>query len=217
MLTVLSGDPLATCFGAGGIICLLAWPLLQRALRCCWSISGFLGHYALLGRWTAVAMNGVLAAQTVLALGLSKTPRLSPARYALVPIPAIATIVTWDGTPSLLCVAATTLSTIGQIQGNETTMRCFLLASIPFWTTHDLMVLSLPGLVADVFSVATGVAMLTRRCHAGWRRVRGRRLCPYPNGMRVLGHRGAAAGQCNNGSSRAAGSVCSQPWLPLEG
>jgi hypothetical protein len=172
MLTVLSEHPLATFLGAGGIVCLVAWPLLRTRTAMLLVYLGnslcFLGHYALLGRWTAVAMNGVLALQTVVALGLSKTPRLAVARYALVPIPATAAIATWDGMPSLLCVAATTLSTIGQIQGNETTMRCFLLASIPFWTIHDLMVQSLPGIVADVFSAATGVAMLARHCCAGW-------------------------------------------------
>jgi hypothetical protein len=35
--------------------------------------------------------------------------------------------------------------------------------STPCWTAHDLMVDSLPGLVADLLSMTTGAAMLLRR------------------------------------------------------
>ena len=37
---------------------------------------GFVAHYGLLGQWTAVGMNGLMAVQTIVALGLERWPRL---------------------------------------------------------------------------------------------------------------------------------------------
>jgi hypothetical protein len=54
------------------------------------------------------------------------------------------------------------LSTIGRMQTNETALRVLLLASTPFWAAHDVVVGSLPGLIADLLSMATGAAMLLR-------------------------------------------------------
>jgi Bacterial inner membrane protein len=65
-----------------------------------------------------------------------------------------------------LSTTATTLSTIGRMQTDETTLRLLLLASTPFWAAHDLIVGSLPGLIADVLSMATGAIMLLRRAPA---------------------------------------------------
>jgi hypothetical protein len=42
------------------------------------------------------------------------------------------------------------------------TRRALLLASTPCWTAHDLMVGSLPGIVADLLSMMIGAAMLLR-------------------------------------------------------
>ena len=79
---------------------------------------------------------------------------------------ACATIATWQGLPSSLAAAATTLSIAGRMQGNETLLRVLLLASTPFWATHDLLVGSLPGLIADLMSMAIGAAMLLRAVSA---------------------------------------------------
>jgi Bacterial inner membrane protein len=62
---------------------------------------------------------------------------------------AVGTVVTWHGLPSLLAAVAAVLSTIGRMQGNEASLRAWMLASTPFWAAHDLVVGSLPGLIAD--------------------------------------------------------------------
>ena len=85
------------------------------------------------------------------------------AYYAPIPVVAGATVATWQGWPSCLAAAAAALSTIGRIQSNETVFRVLLLATTPFWAVHDVMVGSLPGLTADILSMATGVVMLLRR------------------------------------------------------
>jgi inner membrane protein len=124
---------------------------------------GFALHYALLDHWTAVAMNGLMGVQTVAAIGLVHHPRLRLAYLAFIPFMAGVTIATWQGLPSLLAAAATTLSTAGRMQGKETLLRVLLLAAMPFWAVHDLAVGSLPGLIADLLSMAIGAAMLLRR------------------------------------------------------
>jgi hypothetical protein len=101
--------------------------------------------------------------QTVVAIGFVRWPRLRLAYYALMLVVAGASLATWQGTPSILAAAATTLSTIGRMQRNETSLRALLLATTPFWSAHDLIVGSLPGLIADLLSMATGAAMLLRR------------------------------------------------------
>jgi Bacterial inner membrane protein len=82
------------------------------------------------------------------------------------PVLALASVITWQGLPSLLSATATTLSTIGRMQTNDTALRVLLLTSTPFWAAHDLIVGSGPGLIADVLSMAIGAMMLLRRSPA---------------------------------------------------
>jgi Bacterial inner membrane protein len=111
-------------------------------------------------------MNGLMAVQTIVAIMLVRRPRLRWAYYALMPVLALLSLATWHGLPSLLAATATTLSTLGRMQRNEIVLRILLLASTPFWTAHDLAVGSLPGLIADLLSMAIGATMLLRRSPA---------------------------------------------------
>jgi Bacterial inner membrane protein len=86
--------------------------------------------------------------------------------YALVPLLLGAAAVTWQGWLSLLSAMATALSTLGRMQGNEIALRVLMLASAPFWATHDLLVGSLPGLLADLSCMATGAWMLIKQLRA---------------------------------------------------
>jgi Bacterial inner membrane protein len=105
----------------------------------------------------------VMGVQTVVAIWLVRFPRLRWAYYALMPAMGGASLVTWHGLPSIFAAAATVLSTIGRMQSNGVVLRILLLASTPCWMAHDLAVASLPGLVADLLSMATGATMLLRR------------------------------------------------------
>jgi hypothetical protein len=164
MLAVMADKPAAAVAGFIAMACFAAWPLFRGR----WTMLvthignslGFALHYALLGYWTAAAMNGLISVQTVVAILLDRQPRLRWAYYALIPVLAFAIVVTWEGPPSYLAAAATTLSTIGRMQTNDVVLRVFLLASTPFWAAHDLLVGSAPGLIADGLSMATGATML---------------------------------------------------------
>ena len=167
MLAAMADNPAAAAVGLVAMMCFAAWPLFstRTAMLVAYigNNLGFVLHYALLGHWTAVAMNGLMAVQTVAAIVLVRRPELRPAYFALMPVLAAVSFATWQGLSSLLAAAATALSTIGRMQINETALRLFLLASTPFWTAHDLVVGSLPGLVADLLSMTIGTIMLMRR------------------------------------------------------
>jgi hypothetical protein len=167
MLTIMADDPTAAVAGVTAMVCFATWPLFRtRWMMLMVYIGNNLGfalHYALLGHWTAVAMNGLMSVQTVVAIMLVRQPRLRCAYYALMPVLALASVVTWQGPPSFLAASATTLSTIGRMQTNDAVLRVLLLASTPFWAAHDLIAGSVPGLAADVLSMATGATMLLRR------------------------------------------------------
>jgi hypothetical protein len=164
MLAVMADQPAATAAGFFATACFAAWPLFRtrRTMLATYigNNLGFALHYALLGHWTAVAMNGFMSAQTIVAIMLDRRPRLRWVYYALMPLLAFASVVTWEGSPSFLAAAATTLSTIGRMQTNNAVLRVFLLASTPFWAAHDLLIGSAPGLIADVLSMVTGATML---------------------------------------------------------
>jgi hypothetical protein len=153
MLAVLAANPAADGAGLVAMVCFVAWPLFQARWMMLIAYIGnnlcFALHYALLGHWTAVAMNGIMSVQTVVAIMLVRQPRLRWAYYALMPVLALASVITWQGVPSFLAVAATTLSTIGRMQTNDVILRVLLLAATPFWAVHDLIVGSFPGLIAE--------------------------------------------------------------------
>src|SRR5262245_1889001 len=167
MLTATVDNPVAAIAGALATVCLAVWPLFRARSTMLTAYVGnnlgFLTHYALLGDWTASAMNGVMGVQTVVAMGLVRWPGLRWAYYALLPALAAGTLLTWSGLPSLLAAGATTASTIGRLQSNEYCLRIWMLASMPCWAAHDILVGSLPGLTADLLSIATGMTMLVKQ------------------------------------------------------
>ncbi len=195
MLAVLADNPAAAVAGLVAMVCFTSWPLFRaRSAMLVAYIGnnlGFAVHYALLGHWTAVAMNGVMGVQTIVAIMLVRQPRLRWAYYALMPLLALASVATWQGPPSFLAAAATTLSTLGRMQTNDAVLRILLLASTPFWAIHDLLVGSAPGLVADLLSMVTGATMLLR----------------HSSGFRItLGHR-RSAGPRKKGSKTMASEM----------
>jgi hypothetical protein len=170
LLAIIAEKPAASSVGLVGILCFAAWPLFRsRSMMLAIYLGNnlaFAAHYALLDHWTAAAMNGVMAAQTLAAIWIVRSPQLRWIYYALIPLLAALSLATWHGLPSFLAAMATAFSTIGRMQGNETIMRVLLLASTPFWAAHDLAVGSLPGLIADFLSMAIGTTRLCQRCPA---------------------------------------------------
>lgn len=184
MLALVIESPVAASAGAFGMLCLAAYPMFRtRPLLLATYLGNnlaFAAHYALLGQQTAMTMNLAMGVQTLVAIGLKRWPRLRWMYYALIPLMLGAAAMTWHGRPSLLAGIATALSTLGRMQCNETALRVLLLASVPFWSGHDLLVGSLPGLVADISCIATGAWMLLQHLRTSGKLSGVRRRPPSP-------------------------------------
>jgi hypothetical protein len=170
ILVIFIQSPSAATTGIVGMLCFVAYPLFRsRSLLLATYLGNnlaFATHYGLSGQPTAESMNLIVGLQTLVAVGLVRWPRLHLVYYALMPILLLATAITWNGLPSLLCATATMLSAFGRMQHNQTALRCLMLASTPFWAAHDLLVESLPGLIADTCGIGTATWMLLKYARA---------------------------------------------------
>ena len=169
MLALMIESPVATGAGAIGMLCLAVYPMFRaRSLLLVTYLGnsvGFAVHYALLGQATAMTMNIMAGAQTLVAIWLERWSGLRWVSYAFMPLLLWATAMTWHGRASLLSAAASALSALGRMQRNETALRVLWLASAPVWAAHSCGGIA-PGLVADVACIAIGAWMLLQHLRA---------------------------------------------------
>ncbi len=173
MTATLIEQPFAAIWGILGMLCLVTWPLF-RSRRTMLLVQlgigvGFGVHYALLGAWTGALMNALSAIQVLAAIPIERRPKYRWIYYAIIPAIALASAYTWNGSPSVFAALAMLCLTIGRMQSNVLRLRILLLAAVPFWFTHDILVGSLPAVVADMATFATGAAMLLRDLPPPWR------------------------------------------------
>jgi len=163
MIAVIIENPVAAGVGAFGILCLAIYPLFKAQPRLLTIYmahnAGFVAHYRLLGRATAMMMNLLIGVQTLVAIRFAGWPGLRWAGYALVALFVGVAVMTWHGALSLLPAAVTALSALGHIQGHETAFR--MRVSEAPWDANDLLMASLPGLLADLSCIA-GAWMLLK-------------------------------------------------------
>jgi hypothetical protein len=169
---VILPDPAApaTLLGLGGVALNCVWPLLQgrRAMLAVQALSGscFVAHYALLGAPTGSLMNALAVLQAVVAIPLGARPGFRRLYLLTLPLVALGLALSWRGWPSLCAALAMATTSVGRYQTRVLPFRWILLASIPFWVAHNLLVGSLPGLLSDLLvSTASGVG-LWRTCRS---------------------------------------------------
>lgn len=129
--------------------------LIQSGVAACFGL-----HYLLEGAVTGAVMNGLGLAQALLAIPLGDRPVFRIAYLATLPIIAIALGFTWSGAPSACAAAGFALITLGRYQLSSIRFRAFLLMAVPCWMLHNASVHSVPGLIADSFTLGTSVWML---------------------------------------------------------
>ncbi len=100
MTHTLFDQPFAAAWGVFGMLCLITWPLFRRRttmLVVQLGIAVGLGvHYGLLGAMTAALMNALCAIQVVAAIPIERQPRLRWTYYAVIPVIALASGLTWN-------------------------------------------------------------------------------------------------------------------------
>lgn len=148
-----------------GTICLIAWPLFrgrQAMLWCQFGIAaGFTLHYALTGIQTAALLNGLGGIQLLASLNGGQQKGLRWIAWAMVPAIGLACVLTWSGLPSVLSTTGMMLMTVGRIQSDPVRLRLLVVAGIPWWLAHDLIVGS-PLFIADAISGGVGLWAILR-------------------------------------------------------
>jgi len=170
MFTTIAANPLACVAGLFGMVCLAIFPLFHARTAMLSVYIGnnlaFVAHYGLLHEWTAAAMNGLMAVQTLVAIRIAEEPRYRWVYYLLMILLVFMVAVTWQGVPSVFAGMAAAFSTFGRMQSRELPLRLLLLMAMPCWLAHDIIVSSMPGFIADLLSIGVGLYMLYQRC---WR------------------------------------------------
>jgi hypothetical protein len=158
-------DVAAYACGLSGMACLAVWPLFrtQRTMLTLQlsAVAGLSLHYALQGIATAATVNALGAIQIAVSLLCGARPGLRWIGYALALAMVASSIVTWQGTLSMLSATGMALVAIGRMQQNAAAMRLIVVAGGPFWLAHDLMIAS-PVAVADAASLGVGLWQIFR-------------------------------------------------------
>ncbi len=68
-------------------------------------------------------------------------------------------VFTWQGELSVLSASGMALAATGRMQQNARAMRAWVLAGVPFWLLHDILIAS-PVAIADATSLFIGVGQL---------------------------------------------------------
>jgi hypothetical protein len=150
----------ANLLGACGILANFAWPLFHRresmlaaqAAGCVF----FTAHFALIDATTGAVMATFAGLQALAAIPLGARPGFRVVYLLTLPLTAAALAVTWHGLPSLFAAIGLTLTSLGRYQIVVLRFRTLILASIPAWALHNVLVGSIPGLLSDALTLASG-------------------------------------------------------------
>ena len=153
-------DLTANLLGACGILANFAWPLFHRreamlaaqATGCAF----FMAHFAIIDARTGAVMAAFAGLQALLAVPLGTRPGFRVVYLLTLPLTAAALVVTWHGLPSLFAAVGLTLTSLGRYQIVVMRFRTLILASIPAWTIHNVLVGSVPGLLSDALTLSSG-------------------------------------------------------------
>lgn len=149
-----------------GMIGGATWPLFKgrtgMLLAQISTASCFAVHYALMGAWTGSLMNTLGVLQALAAIPLGTRPSFRRIYLLTLPVIAGGVVVTWHGPPSAFAALGLALISLGRYQTRLLRFRLFLLAAMPCWFGHNILVGSIPGMIADSFGAANNLYMLAR-------------------------------------------------------
>lgn len=160
-------DPaFAPVFGLAGLAAQMVWPLFRTRETILMvqlgSVCSYAASYALMGQTSATATCLIGAIQTTIALIAGNRPWLSQAGYAFIPAVLILGLMTYSGLPTLLVIAACSLSMIGRMQRDPLRMRSVQMSATPFGATHDLVVGAWPAAMGAVVSFTIAAVAFRR-------------------------------------------------------
>lgn len=122
----------------------------------------FIVHFALLGVWTASAMNIVGSTRTFFFMlrGRKKWMDNDLVMYVFISLFFIAGILSWQNWLSLLPIMAMAIETIGVWQKDPRKIRFIVIIPRPMWITFNVIHRSYAGMLTELFvitSLITGI------------------------------------------------------------
>jgi hypothetical protein len=124
----------------------------------------FIVHFALLGVWTASAMNVVGATRTFFFMlrGRKKWMDSDIIMYVFVCLFFIAGILSWQNWLSILPVMAMAIETIGVWQKAPRKIRFIVMIPRPMWITFNVIHRSYAGVMTEVFVITSLLTAIIR-------------------------------------------------------
>lgn len=137
---------------------------LQLAANIFW-----VAHFLSLGATTGAAMNacGALRAYVFNRIGKRAHRPLWPLLTIML-LMVGASVISWQGSLSLLPLAGMLIGTIGFWQRDEQRIRLILLATVPLWLVYDGISGSYVGVANELFALASLIIALWRHRQSGW-------------------------------------------------
>ena len=117
-------------------------------------------HYLFSGAQTGAYMNLIAMIQAMLAIPLGERPGFRFAYLATLPVIGTVLWLSWGGIASAFAAAGFALISLGRYQLEPVRFRALMLAAIPAWVAHNIVVSSIPGLIADCCALVSGAWML---------------------------------------------------------
>lgn len=164
MLDILLAHPAANLVGIVCVALGATWPLYKTRHALLWAQvavhAAFSLHFYLLGAYTGSIMNALGLLQALSAIPLGTRPGFKVIYLLSLPMIAIGAYMTWQGLPSAFSSVALALFSLARYQSNILPLRLLMMLGILSWTSHDILVMSIPGLSADALSFATSMWMI---------------------------------------------------------
>lgn len=159
-------DMTALLLGLAGVLLNILWPLRRgrRVMLLIQALAGlcFAAHYAMIGARTGSLMNGLAALQALAAIPLGTRPGFRTVYLLTLPAIALGLALTWMGWPSACAALGMAGISLGRYQTRVLPFRVILLATIPCWVGHNILVGSLPGLLSDTLVTISSIVGLRR-------------------------------------------------------
>ncbi|MDX2101628.1 MAG: YgjV family protein [Alphaproteobacteria bacterium] len=169
----MTAETIAAALGWVGFVLAVSWPLFRSRTGMLAAQLGvcvlFTGHYALIGAMTGAWLNALSGMQAAAAVPLATRPQFRWVYLATIPVIATVMVASWQGLASAAAAVAMTIVSLGRWQIAPDRLRLFMALSVPFWFTHNALVGSLPGMVADTCTGAVLLVIILR----DWRARRG--------------------------------------------
>jgi hypothetical protein len=166
VVSLASANATALLLGLAGVLLNILWPLRRgrRAMLVLQALSGlcFASHYVMIGAFTGSLMNGMAALQALAAIPLGTRPGFRAVYLLTLPAIALGLALTWTGWASAWAALGMAGISLGRYQTRVLSFRLVLLAAVPCWIGHNLLVGSLPGLLSDTLVTVSSAVGLRR-------------------------------------------------------